>query len=392
MSYNFDEIIDRRGTWSIKHDFAMERGKPSDLLPLWVADMDFKTAPEITEALLQSVSHGIYGYTESKQDYYDAIANWYKSRFNWEVKQEWLVKTPGIVYAIACAVRAYTQEGEAVLIQQPVYYPFSGMILANRRRLVNNPLKYEDGTYKIDFDDFEDKVVRNHVKLFILCNPHNPVGRVWTEEELIRLGDICLKHGVIVVSDEIHSDFIYSGYRHSVFAGLKSGYLKNSIICTAPSKTLNLAGLQVSNIFIADHSLRQRFREEIKASGYSQLNTMGLVACRAAYERGEGWLEELLNYLTDNLALVREFLRARLPQIKLVEPQGTYLVWLDFRALKLSEAELEELIVKRAKLWLDAGTMFGEEGKGFQRLNIGCPREILRQALLQLESAVNLLD
>ncbi len=302
------------------------------------------------------------------------------------------MKTPCIVYAIACAVRAYTQEGEAVLIQQPVYYPFSGMILANRRRLVNNPLKYEDGTYKIDFDDFEDKVVRNHVKLFILCNPHNPVGRVWTEEELIRLGDICLKHGVIVVSDEIHSDFIYSGYRHSVFAGLKPGYLKNSIICTAPSKTFNLAGLQVSNIFIADHSLRQRFREEIRASGYSQLNTMGLVACRAAYERGEGWLEELLSYLTDNLALVREFLRTRLPQIKLVEPQGTYLVWLDFRALKLSEAELEELIVKRAKLWLDAGTMFGEEGKGFQRLNIGCPREILRQALLQLESAVNLLD
>lgn len=392
MSYNFDEIIDRRGTWSIKHDFAMERGKPGDLLPLWVADMDFRTAPEIIEELLQSVSHGIYGYTESKQEYFDAVANWYKNRFNWEVKREWLVKTPGIVYAIACAVRAFTQEGEAVLIQQPVYYPFSETILANRRRLVNNPLVYEDGAYRIDYEDFEDKIVSHNVKLFILCSPHNPVGRVWTEEELTRMGDICLKHGVIVVSDEIHSDFIYPGYRHSVFAGLKSEYLQNSIICTAPSKTFNLAGLQVSNIFIADRSLRNRFREEIKASGYSQLNTMGLVACRAAYERGEAWLAALLSYLTDNLALVRDFLRERLPQIKLVEPQGTYLVWLDFKAHGLSEDHLEELIVKKAKLWLDAGTMFGEEGSGFQRLNIACPREILRQALLQLESAVNSLD
>lgn len=389
MSYNFDEIVDRKGSWSIKHDFAMERGKPEDLLPLWVADMDFKTAPEIIQELLQSVSHGIYGYTESKQEYFEAVANWYKSRFNWEVKREWLVKTPGIVYAIACAVRAYTQEGEAVLIQQPVYYPFSGTILANRRQLVNNPLVYEDGAYRIDYEDFEAKIVRHKVKLFILCSPHNPVGRVWTEEELTRMGDICLKYGVIVVSDEIHSDFIYSGYRHSIFAGLKAEYLQNSIICTAPSKTFNLAGLQVSNIFIADRNLRHRFRDEIRASGYSQLNTMGLVACRAAYERGEAWLEELLIYLTDNLTFVREFLGERLPQIKLVEPQGTYLIWLDFRALGLSDELLEELIVKKAKLWLDEGTMFGEEGSGFQRLNIACPREILRQALMQLESAVN---
>ncbi len=388
MRNYFDEIIDRRGTWSIKHDFAAERGKPGDLLPLWVADMDFKTAPAITEALIRAVSHGIYGYSESKQEYFEAVASWYRDRFGWEVKREWLVKTPGVVYAIACAVRAFTREGEAVLIQKPVYYPFSETILANRRQLVNNPLVYQNGAYHIDFADMEEKIIRNQVKLFILCSPHNPVGRVWTREELIRMGDICRKHNVIVISDEIHSDFTYSGYRHSIFADLKEEYLNNSIICTAPSKTFNLAGLQVSNIFIANRDLRRRFRDEILASGYSQLNTMGLVACRAAYEQGGSWLEELKAYLEGNLAFVREFLKERLPQVKLVEPQGTYLVWLDCKALGLIGQELEKLITMEAKLWLDAGTMFGEEGDGFQRMNIACPRELLQRALLQLEKAV----
>ncbi len=388
MGNNFEEIIDRRGTWSIKHDFAIERGKPGDLLPLWVADMDFKTAPAITEALLQTVNHGIYGYSETKQEYFEAVASWYRDRFGWELKREWLVKTPGVVYAIACAIRTYTKEGEAVMIQKPVYYPFSETILANRRQLVNNPLTYRDGAYHIDFEDMEEKIVRNHVKLFILCSPHNPVGRVWTQEELIRMGDICMKHKVIVVSDEIHSDFTYPGYKHSVFADLKEEYLNNSIICTAPSKSFNLAGLQVSNIFIANRDLRRSFRDEIRASGYSQLNTMGLVACRAAYEQGGPWLEELRAYLEGNLAFVREFLRERIPQVKLVEPQGTYLVWLDCKALGLNGQELEKLIVDEAKLWLDAGTMFGEEGDGFQRMNIACPRELLQRAFLQLERAV----
>ena len=388
MSYCFDEIIDRRGTWSIKHDFAVERGKPEDLLPLWVADMDFKTAPAITEALSQAVSHGIFGYSESKQEYFDAVFLWYRDRFGWEVKREWLVKTPGVVYAIACAVRAFTKEGEAVLIQKPVYYPFAGTIQGNRRKLVNNPLVYQDGAYGIDYADMEEKIIRNHVKLFILCSPHNPVGRVWTEEELIRMGEICRRHGVIVVSDEIHSDFIYPGYQHRVFSNLKEKFLDNSIICTSPSKTFNLAGLQISNIFIADRKLRHRFREEMLASGYSQLNTMGMVACKAAYEQGGPWLEELTDYLAGNVAFIRGFLQERLPQIRLVEPQGTYLVWLDCSALGLSEQELEKLLVDGAKLWLDAGTMFGKEGSGFQRINIACPRALLERAMLQLEEAV----
>ncbi len=388
MSYQFDEIIDRKGTWSIKYDFAAERGKPTDLLPLWVADMDFKTAPPIVEALHRAVEHGIYGYSESKQEYYEAVASWFRNRFGWEVKREWLVKTPGVVYAIACAVRAFTKEGEAVLIQKPVYYPFSEIIRTNKRKLVNNPLVYRDGSYHVDFEDMEEKIIENQVKLFILCSPHNPVGRVWTKEELIRMGDICMKHGVIVVSDEIHSDFTYPGYQHFIFAGLKEEYLNHSVICTAPSKTFNLAGLQISNLFIANPSLRRKFRTEYIASGYSQLNTMGLVACRAAYEEGGPWLEELKTYLAGNLSLIRDFLRERLPQIKLVEPQGTYLVWLDFKALRLSEEELEKLIVEKAKLWLDGGTMFGEEGSGFQRINIACPRELLKKALLQLEKAI----
>ncbi len=387
--YNFDEIIDRRGTCSIKHDFAAERGKPGDLLPLWVADMDFRTPPAVTEALLQAVSHGIYGYSESKQDYYEAVSRWYRDRFGWTVKREWLVKTPGVVYAIACAVRAFTEEKDAVLIQQPVYYPFSEVILSNRRRLINNPLVYEDGIYRMDYKDFEEKILENNVKLFLLCSPHNPVGRVWTKEELTHIGDICIKHGVIVVSDEIHSDFIYPGYQHHIFADLKEECLMNSIICTAPSKTFNLAGLQISNIFIADQKLRKKFREEIRASGYSQLNTMGLIACKAAYEKGGPWLGELLRYLSGNLELIRNFLKERLPGVRLVEPEGTYLVWLDFHQLGLSEKELEELIVHKARLWLDGGTMFGEEGRCFQRINIACPRELIERALTQLEIAVN---
>ncbi len=392
MSYSFDEMIDRRGTWSIKHDFAIERGKPEDLLPLWVADMDFRTPSAVTEALLKAVNHGIYGYSESKQEYFEAVFHWFQERFGWTVKREWLVKTPGVVYAIACAIRALTKEGDAVIIQQPVYYPFSEIIRANKRKLINNPLVYENGAYRMDPEDFEAKVTLHGVKLFILCSPHNPVGRVWTKEELIRIGDICVKHGVYVVSDEIHSDFIFPGHRHSIFADLKEEFLRQTITCTAPSKTFNLAGLQVSNIFIEDKGIRKSFREEIAASGYSQLNTMGLIACRAAYEQGGPWLEELKLYLSDNLALIRGFLKERLPQVRLVEPQGTYLVWLDFRSLKLSEKELEKLIIEKAKLWLDAGTMFGEEGRGFQRINIACPRETIKKALFQLENAVNTLQ
>ena len=386
--YDFDKIIDRHGTNCLKFDFAKERGKNGDELSLWVADMDFQVAKPITDALQAQVNHGIYGYSEVKSDYFDIVKNWFKDNFDWEIKKGSLVKTPGVVYAIAMAVKAFTKEGEAVIIQQPVYYPFSEMIIANNRKLVNSPLVLKDGRYEIDFEDFEKKIVENNVKLFILCSPHNPVGRVWSVEELKRIGDICIKHDVVIFSDEIHADFVYEPNKHHVFASLGESYAANSVIATAPSKSFNIAGLQVSNIFIENKKLRDAFRNEIVKSGYSQLNTMGLAAARAAYESGKEWLDEVRAYIKDNLIFFRDYLKENIGELSLIEPEGTYLVWVDFRKLGLSEKQREDLIVNKAKLWIDSGAMFGVDGEGFERFNIACPREYLKMALDSLAKAI----
>lgn len=386
---DFDRFIERRDTNSLKYDFMAERGRPENLLPLWVADMDFQTAPAILESLEKTVKHGIFGYSETKEPYYNAVSGWYERHFDWHIEKDWLIKTPGVVFALAAAVRAFTREWEGVLLQQPVYYPFSEVILDNDRVLVNNSLKLVDGHYEMDFEDFEKKIVEYRVKLFLLCSPHNPVGRVWQEWELKKVGDICLKHGVIVVSDEIHSDFVYPGHRHRVFANLGPEYADITVTCTAPSKTFNLAGLQISNIIISNPELRRRFLKAVAAAGYSQANLMGIVACQAAYESGEEWLSGLKAYLHENLNFLRDYLREKLPEIKLIEPEGTYLLWLDFRDLNLTETEREALIVEKAGLWLDSGAMFGPDGDGFERINIACPRETLEKALNQLEKAVH---
>ena len=386
--YDFDKIIDRHGTNCLKFDFAKERGKNGDELSLWVADMDFQVAKPITDALQAQVNHGIYGYTEVKSDYFGIVKNWFRDNFDWEIKKGSLVKTPGVVYAIAMAVKAFTKEGEAVIIQQPVYYPFSEMIIANNRKLVNSPLVLKDGRYEIDFEDFEKKIVENNVKLFILCSPHNPVGRVWSVEELKRIGDICIKHDVVIFSDEIHADFVYEPNKHHVFASLGESYAANSVIATAPSKSFNIAGLQVSNIFIGNKKLRDAFRNEIVKSGYSQLNTMGLAAARAAYESGKEWLDEVRAYIKDNLIFFRDYLKENIGELSLIEPEGTYLVWVDFRKLGLSEKQREDLIVNKAKLWIDSGAMFGVDGEGFERFNIACPREYLKMALDSLAKAI----
>lgn len=388
MKYDFDEIIDRRNTDCLKYDFAAERGMPEDVLPLWVADMDFRTAPGIIQRAVKDVDFGVYGYTDSKDDYFQAIAAWYRDYFDWKVEKKWLVKTPGVVFAIGIAIQALTEEGDAVMIQQPVYYPFSAVVKDNDRILVNNALVLKDGHYEIDFEDFEQKIIQNHVKLFILCSPHNPVGRVWTTEELHKIGEICLKHDVKVISDEIHGDFVYEGRKHHVFTTVDPAFEEISIICTAPSKTFNLAGLQVSNIFIPNAQIRKAFLRKMSAAGYSQVNMIGLHACQAAYETGREWLEELKVYLKGNLDYVRTYLEEKLPQIKLIEPEGTYLIWLDCRALGLSEEGLEHLIVHEAKLWLDSGAIFGEAGEGFERINIACPRAVLGEAMKRLERAV----
>lgn len=386
----FDAVHERCGTDSLKYDYTAAKGKPADALPLWVADMDFSVAPEIHDALAARIDHGIFGYSDDADgSYFGALSAWYQSHFSYAVSSEWLIKTPGVVYAICTAIRAYTSKGDSVLIQEPVYYPFRESILDNERRVVVNELRNRGGHYEIDMVDFERKIVENDVKLFILCSPHNPVGRVWSKKELTAMGDICIKHGVLVVADEIHADFVYEGHRHYVFAGLKPAYAENTITCTAPTKTFNLAGLQISNIFIVNRALRLSFRKELNAAGYSQPNVMGLVACRAAYAHGAQWLSELRTYLQENLAYLRDFLKAELPQIHLVEPEGTYLVWLDCKALGLSGAELDSFMLQKAKLWLDDGNMFGQGGEGFQRINIACPRATLTEALTRLKTAVD---
>lgn len=389
MPVDFDTVPNRRGTNCFKYDFAREMGMPEDVLPLWVADMDFPTAPAVLEQLHALAEHGIFGYTGVKDAYFSAVHNWYAQRFGWETQRSWLVTTPGVVFAIAIAIRAFTQKGDAILIQQPVYYPFANKVTENDRQLVVNPLVLKNGRYEMDFADMERKIVDYHVKMLLLCSPHNPVGRVWTKEELLRVGEICQKHGVLVVSDEIHADFTYAGHTHRVFASVKSEFADFTITCTAPSKTFNLAGLQNSNIFIPNRQLRHAYKKELSACGCGGTNCMGMAACQAAYEAGADWLEQLKQYLAGNLAYIRQFLREKLPDIALIEPEGTYLVWLDLRKLGLTEQQQRQLIVQDAKLWLDTGTLFGQGGEGFERINIACPRTTIEQAMQRMEHAVH---
>ncbi|MDR1194921.1 MAG: pyridoxal phosphate-dependent aminotransferase [Endomicrobium sp.] len=389
MKYNFDKIIDRKNTNSLKYDFPAEQGYPPDCLPLWVADMDFQTPPEVRKVLEKSARHGIFGYTSPKKDYFDAVQSWFLKRFGFKSKSEWIVTAPGIVFSIATAIKAFTSAKNSVLIQTPVYYPFHSCVKINNRKLVKNSLVFRNGKYIIDFKDFEKKIIDNKVKLFLLCSPHNPVGRVWTKNELIKMGKICLKHNVIVVSDEIHCDFIFKGNKHTVFGTLGEKFLNNSIICTAPSKTFNLAGLQVSNIFIADKEKRRKFELEIQKTGYSQLNTMGIASCQNAYENGVRWVDELNEYLQNNLEYIRTFIKENIPKIKLIEPEGTYLLWLDFDGLQITENKLKRLVAQEAKLHLSYGKGFGIEGKGFFRVNAACPLSTIKKAFNRLKNAVN---
>lgn len=387
MQYDFDTPIDRTHTWSIKHDFKKENGKADDILPLWVADMDFRSPDSVVEALKKAVDHGIFGYSRADESYFDAVATWYQKRHHLTLQPEWMTCTPGIVFALSIAVRAFTQEGDAVLIQPPVYHPFSRAILRNKRTLVENPLVLKDGHYEMDLEELEQKVLDEHVKLMILCNPHNPVGRVWTREELTALADICLRHHVYVISDEIHGDFVWQGHEQTPYASISEEACLHSMMCTAPSKTFNLAGMATSNLFIPDPEMRRKFRSELLDVGQENMNRLGLFACRAAYEGGGEWLDQLIGYLAGNLALVRDFCKNRVPQIQLVEPEGTYLAWLDCRELGMADDELMAFFSNEAKVWLDPGTHSGEQGSGFMRFNLGSSRSVIAQALDQIEAA-----
>ena len=378
---DFDRIIDRKNTRCLKYDFAVKRGMPEDVLPLWVADMDFETSSYIEDALTERVQEGIFGYSDVQTPYFEIIRDWMIRHHDWEPQEKWLTKTPGVVFALAMAVKAYTDPGDKVLLQQPVYYPFSEVITDNGREVVSNDLVLtEDGTYKIDFADFEQKIIANGIKLFLLCSPHNPVGRVWTKEELEKIGDICVKHGVTVVSDEIHNDFIWEG-THTVFAGIKKEFADISVTCTSPSKTFNLASMLISNIFIPNQILRRKFRKEIDRAGISQLSVLGLVATEAAYAHGDEWYAAMKNYVRDNIAFARAYVEENLPGVRMIDTQGTYLIWLDFRQTGLTVEQLDHKIIYEAGLWLDSGKIFGKTGEGFERINVACPRAVLQEAL-----------
>ena len=386
--FDFDRVIQRRNTNCVKFDAAQANGYDPDILPLWVADMDFQAPPCVLEALNKAVEHGIFGYPITGQGYYDAIIRWFDTHFGWQIQKEWLIQTPGVVFALSAAVRATTAAGDAVLVQPPVYYPFYNVIRQNERKIVESPLIYENGVYTIDFADVETKIVENNVKLFILCSPHNPICRVWTAEELAKLGAICKAHGVTVISDEIHCDFAFPEYPHTPFVKACPEMADKTIICTAPSKSFNLAGLQTSNIFIPGQELRAAFQREMDIVSYHGVNALGAVACQAAYEHGAEWLTECKAYMRGNLDYVRDFLAEHLLQIKLVEPEGTYFAWLDCTGLGLTKEELDDLIIHKANLWLDSGAIFGECAAQFQRVVLACPRATVVQAMENLKKAI----
>lgn len=384
MKFDFDTVTDRTHTNAIKYDLAKKRNKPEDAVSLWVADMDFSTAPCIQKALAEKVTHGILGYSRPDERYYDAVKKWFKERHNFEVQEEWIVNTPGVCFALSTAVKAFTDEGDSVLIQKPVYYPFFNIINSLNRKVVNSPLILRNGHYEIDFEDFEKKIADENVKLFIMCSPHNPGGRVWTKEELQKISEICLRHNVLVVSDEIHSDITFENNVHTVYGNLSVEALQNSIICTAPSKSFNLAGLQFSNIFIANENLRNAFCKEIDKTGYDEPSIMGIVAATAAYSEGEEWFDAAKAYIWENIQFAKKYIEEHCSKIKVLVPEGTYLLWLDFSETGLSDAEINDKVLNKAKVWLDNGSMFGKEGEKFQRINCATPRTILEEALKRI--------
>ena len=400
MPTNFDIEIDRRHTGSVKWEFVIDSEDPSKksrtdacfgsnrILPMWVADMDFPSPEPVVKALQERARHGIFGYTQPDQAYLEAVTGWMKKRHAWPVEESWIVTTQGVVPALHLLVRALTQPGDKILIQQPVYYPFFSAIEKNGCRIVSNSLVLTEGHYHMDYDDLESKAADPDVKLAILCSPHNPVGRVWTREELHRFGHICLRNHVRVISDEIHGDLVYPGVTFCSFSMADSVFQENSIVCTAPSKTFNLAGLQTSNIVIPDRKIRQKFKESLLSNGLFGLNPFGTTACRVAYEEGEPWLEDLLRYLKKNLDALITLFERDIPEIRVIHPQGTYLVWFDCRSLGLDKHQLRNLFLNRARVFLDEGSLFGPEGDGFQRINIACPRPLLMEALGRIVAAI----
>lgn len=385
MKYDFDIQISRRGTGSYKWDSA----ESEDILPMWVADMDFRTAPAIVDALEQRVKHGIFGYTRVTDSYYKAVTDWFARRHGWTIDREWIIYTSGVVPAISAIIKALTVPGDKVVVQTPVYNCFFSSIRNNGCEIVASPLLHIGNTFAMDYDDLEKKVADPKVKALLLCNPHNPAGRVWRREELVRIGEICIRHGVTVISDEIHCELVFSGHNYTPFASISDEFLQHSVTCISPSKAFNIAGLQIANIVCADASLRAKIDRAINDNEVCDVNPFGVIATQAAYNEGEEWLEQLLEYLYANYLYMQEFCREHLPEFPLTVLEGTYLVWMDCRVLGISSETLEQRLVDEAGLWLNAGTMYGAEGEGFMRWNIACPRATLTKGLKRFADFVH---
>lgn len=387
MTYDFDEVIDRRNTLSIKHDFKKEYNVPEEALAMWVADMDFRPPREVHEALNKVIEHGIFGYSEVNEEYFEVLKAWVEKHYHYEIEKGWIIKCPTVVFALYTAVQAYTEPGDPVLILRPVYGPFTRCITETGRRLVTSTMHYVEDHYEIDFEDMEAKIKEENIHLFILCNPHNPGGRVWTREELLKMEDICRRNDVLVVSDEIHADFVYGDREFTSYATLSEEAREHVVLCTAPSKTFNIAGLQISNIFIPNEDLRRKFKKAHSASGYGGTGLMGIVAAKAAYEFGEPWMQEMKEYVYGNQQYVKAYMEQHVPKIKVMRPEGTYLMWLDFNAYGLEQDELMRKLKEDALVWLNSGLDFGEEGKGFARLNVACSRSVVEEACRRIEKA-----
>ncbi len=383
MKYDFDKVVDRKDTRSVKWDL-----KQKDIIPMWVADMDFEVPDEVVQAIKKRAEHKIYGYTSPDKEYYDSIINWFKRRHDFSIKKEWINYCPGVVPAINMLIRAFTKPGDKVILQVPVYHPFFTAVKNNGCEVVENPLKLTEDRYEIDFEDLEGKIEDNKVKVLVLCNPHNPVGRVWTKEELVRLGELCIKNNVIVISDEIHCDLVYKEYKHISFASINDDFAQISAVCTAPSKTFNLAGLQTSSIIIANTELRKKFFDVLEDNGIWAPNIFGIEALEAAYNYGEQWLDEVIEYLKGNLDFLTQYISKNIPKLKIIKPEGTYLVWVDCRELGMDSKELHNYFLNKAGVWFDEGYIFGRGGDGYERINIACSRKLLEEALKRMEAAV----
>lgn len=391
MKVNFDKYVERRGTECMKWDECNAKfgiSPEKQLVPMWIADTDFKSPQPVIDALKKRVDHGIFGYTRKGDSFYNAIINWIGRRYKWDIKKEWILFTPGVIPGFTIAIQSLTEVGDGVIIQDPVYYPFKDGIIDNGRVVVNNRLKVINGRYEIDFDDLEKKAKNPRNKLMILCNPHNPIGRVWTKEELMKIGTICLENNIILISDEIHGDIIMSGHEHISIASLSEEFAKNTITTYAPSKTFNLAGLQTAYLVAPNNHIMEILDKQLTVNRVYDISVFGGLALEVAYNECEEYVDQLCQYIGNNYEYMCNFIKENLPQLKMSKPEATYLAWVDFRGTGMNNEEIEKFIIEKANIAVDFGSWFGEDGKGFLRFNVACPRSTLEKAMNQLKNAL----